>query len=58
VNLKVLESTRRYECAEYLLRDGDLRDILCFNDILPKNLVTFRLFKPYRNLDVAEILIS
>jgi hypothetical protein len=53
-----LKVARKYGYAEYLLRDKSLRDILCFNDILPKNLVTFRLYGLYRNLDVAEILIS
>jgi hypothetical protein len=53
-----LKAARKYGYAEYLLRDRSLRDILCFDDILPKNLVTFRLYGLYRNLDVAEILIS
>jgi hypothetical protein len=52
-----LEATRKYEYAEYLLRDKDLRDILCFNTIIPKNLVTFRLSKLYRSLNTAEILV-
>ena len=52
-----LEATRKYEYAEYLLRDKDLRDILCFNTIIPKNLVTFRLSKLYKSLNTAEILI-
>jgi hypothetical protein len=52
-----LEAARRYEYAEYLLRDRDLRDILCFNTVIPKNLVTFRLSKLYRSLNTAEILV-
>jgi len=52
-----LEATRRYEYAEYLMRDRDLRDILCFNTIIPKNLVVFRLSKLYRSLNTAEILV-
>jgi hypothetical protein len=52
-----LEAARRYEYAEYLMRDRDLRDILCFNTVIPKNLVTFRLSKLYRSLNTAEILV-
>jgi hypothetical protein len=52
-----LEAARRYEYVEYLLRDRDLRDILCFNTVIPKNLVTFRLSKLYRSLNTAEILV-
>ncbi len=53
-----LEAARRYEYAEYLLRDRDLRDILCFNTVIPKNLVTFRLSKLYKSLNAAEVLVS
>ncbi len=52
-----LEAASRYEYAEYLLRDRDLRDILCFNTVIPKNLVTFRLSKLYKSLNTAEILV-
>jgi hypothetical protein len=52
-----LEAARRYEYAEYLLRDRDLRDILCFNTVIPKNLVTFRLSKLYKSLNAAEVLV-
>jgi hypothetical protein len=43
-------SDRRYEYAEYLLRSLQLRDILCFERTLPKNLVYIRLALIYRNL--------
>jgi hypothetical protein len=43
-------SDRRYEYAEYLLRSPQLRDILCFERTLPKNLVYIRLALIYRNL--------
>jgi hypothetical protein len=43
-------SDRRYEYAEYLLRSPQLRDILCFERTLPKNLVYVRLALIYRNL--------
>jgi hypothetical protein len=52
-----LEAASKYEYAEYLLRDRDLRDILCFNTVIPKNLVTFRLSKLYRSLNTAEVLV-
>jgi len=52
-----LEAASKYEYAEYLLRDRDLRDILCFNTTIPKNLVVFRLSKLYKSLNTAEVLV-
>jgi hypothetical protein len=52
-----LESSSKYEYAEYLLKDRDLRDILCFNTVIPKNLVVFRLSKLYKSLNTAEVLV-
>jgi hypothetical protein len=52
-----LESSRKYDYAEYLLRDKDLKDILCFQDTIPKNLLVFRLAKLFRNLSTAEVLV-
>jgi len=44
-----LQATRKYEYAEYLLRSSSLREILCFERTLPKNLVYMRLALVYRN---------
>ena len=52
-----LESSKRYNYAAYLLRDKDLKDILCFEESIPKNLLVFRLAKLFRNLTTAEILV-
>jgi len=52
-----LESSMRYNHAVYLLSDRDLKNILCFEDRIPKNLVVFRLAKLFRNLSTAEILV-
>jgi hypothetical protein len=52
-----LESSMRYNFAAYVLRDKDLKDILCFGNAIPKNLLVFRLAKLFRNLSTAEILV-
>jgi hypothetical protein len=52
-----LESSKKYNYAAYLLRDRDLKDILCFEGSIPKNLLVFRLAKLFRNLTTAEILV-
>jgi len=52
-----LESSKKYNYAAYLLRDRDLKDILCFEGAMPKNLVVTRLAKLFRNLTTAEILV-
>jgi hypothetical protein len=43
-------SERKLEYAEYLLRNPQLRDVLCFERTLPKNLVYIRLALVFRNL--------
>jgi hypothetical protein len=43
-------SARKLEYAEYLLRNPQLRDVLCFEQALPKNLVYIRLALVFRNL--------
>jgi hypothetical protein len=52
-----LESSKKYNYAAYLLRDRDLKDILCFEGSMAKNLVVARLAKLFRNLTTAEILV-
>jgi hypothetical protein len=52
-----VESSKRYNYISYLLRDKDLRDILCFEHSIPKNVLVFRLAKLFRNLNTAEILV-
>jgi hypothetical protein len=52
-----LESSKRYNYAVYMLRDKDLKDILCFEGAIPKNLLVFRLAKLFRNLTTAEIIV-
>jgi hypothetical protein len=52
-----LESSMRYNHAVYLLKDRDLKDILCFEGAMAKNLVVTRLAKLFRNLTTAEILV-
>jgi hypothetical protein len=52
-----LESSKKYNYATYMLRDRDLKEILCFEDVIPKILVVFRLAKLFRNLNTAEILV-
>ncbi len=43
-------AVRKLEYAEYLLKNPLLRDILCFERTLPKNLVYIRLALVFRNL--------
>jgi hypothetical protein len=52
-----IESSKRYNYVVYLLRDKDLREILCFEGSIPKNVLVFRLAKLFRNLTTAEILV-
>jgi hypothetical protein len=52
-----LESSKKYNYATYMLRDRDLKEILCFEGVIPKNLLVFRLAKLFRNLSTAEILV-
>jgi hypothetical protein len=52
-----LESSKKYNYATYLLRDNDLKNILCFEEAMPKNLVVARLGKLFRNLNTAEIIV-
>jgi hypothetical protein len=52
-----LKSSNKYNYAAYMLRDKDIREILCFEGVIPKNLVVFRLAKLFRNLNTAEILV-
>jgi hypothetical protein len=42
-------SARKLEYAEYLLKNQQLRDVLCFERTLPKNLVYIRLALVFRN---------
>jgi len=42
-------SARKLEFAEYLLRNPQLREVLCFERTLPKNLVYIRLALVFRN---------
>jgi hypothetical protein len=42
-------SARKFEFAEYLLRNPQLREVLCFEKSLPKNLVYIRLALVFRN---------
>jgi predicted nucleotidyltransferase len=42
-------SARKFEYARYLLMNQQLRDILCFERTLPKNLVYIRLALVFRN---------
>jgi hypothetical protein len=43
-------SARKLEYAEYLLRNQQLREVLCFEKSLPKNAVYIRLALVFRNL--------
>jgi hypothetical protein len=43
-------SARKLEYAEYLLRNPQLKEVLCFERALPKNLVYIRLALVFRNL--------
>jgi hypothetical protein len=43
-------SARKFEYAEYLLRNQQLREVLCFERSLPKNLVYIRLALVFRNV--------
>jgi hypothetical protein len=50
-SLKQLEvSARKLEHAEYILRNPQLRDVLCFEKSLSKNAVYIRLALVFRNL--------
>jgi hypothetical protein len=44
-----LQAARKYDYAEYLLRSSYLREALCFERTMPKNLVYMRLALIYRN---------
>ena len=49
-SLKQIEvSARKLEYAEYLLRQPQLREVLCFERSMPKNLVYIRLAMVLRN---------
>jgi hypothetical protein len=49
-------SARKLEYSEYLLKNPQLRDVLCFERALPKNLVYIRLALVFRNLK-PELLV-
>jgi hypothetical protein len=50
-SLKLEEiKARKYEYADYLLRNPQLRDVLCFEKSMPKNAVYIRLALVFRNL--------